>query len=104
MVTNLVGIGWFTRAEKVGNPLLLISCVLKYAAIAKPPGERSVFSYDGRLELSRVHFVKETHHGYIKDEKVEDVKMFLRILKILFSLLGFFCVSFLVSLENVIEI
>lgn len=97
VVTNLLGTGWFFRAEKVGNPLLLIYRVLRYATTAKPPGQRSAFSYDDRPEPSRIDLVKETHHGYIKDEKVEDVKIFLRILGILFSLLGFFCVSFLVS-------
>ena len=97
VVTNWVGAKWFVRAEKVGNPLLLIYHVLRYAATAKPPGERSAFSYDDRTEPSRIDLVKETHHGPIKDEKVEDVKIFLRILGILFSLLGFFCVYFLVS-------
>ena len=97
VVTNLVGAKWFIRAEKVGNPLLLIYCVLRYAVTAKPPGERSAFSYDDRLEPSRIDLVKKTHHGPIKDEKVEDVKIFLRILGILFSLVGFFCVYFLVS-------
>ena len=97
VVTNLIGTRWFNRADKVGNPLWLIYCVLRYALVAKPPGERSAFSYDDRSEPSRIDLVKETHHGQIKDEKVEDVKIFLRILGILFSLIGFFCVYFLVS-------
>ena len=97
VIINLVGTGWFINAEKVGNTLLLIYRVLKYAATAKPPGERSAFSYDDRSEPSRIDLAKQTHHGYIKDEKVEDVKVFLRILGMLSSLLGFFCVSFLVS-------
>ena len=96
LVTNLTA-AKFVRADKVGNPLLLIYRVLRYAVTAKPPGERSAFSYDDRTEPSRIDLVKETHHGPIKDEKVEDVKIFLRILGILFSLLGFFCVYFLVS-------
>ena len=104
VVTNLLGTGWFFRAERVGNPLLLIYRVLRYAATAKPPGQRSAFSYDDRSEPSRIDLAKETHHGYIKDEKVEDVKVFLRILLILFSLLGFFCVSFLVSCIGTIHV
>lgn len=75
--------------------------MLRYAAVAKPPGQRSAFSYDDRPKPSRIDLVKETHHGYIKDEKVEDVKVFLKILGILFSLLGFFCVSFLVSCTEI---
>ena len=101
VVTNLLGTGWFIKAEKVGNTLLLIYRVLRYAAVAKPPGQRSAFSYDDRPKPSRIDLVKETHHGYIKDEKVEDVKVFLKILGILFSLLGFFCVSFLVSCTEI---
>lgn len=97
VVINLVGTGWFVKAEKVGNPLLLIYRVLRYSLTAQRPVERSAFSYDGRPEPSRIDLAKITHHGCFEDEKVEDVKVFLRILGILSSLLGFFCVSFLVS-------
>ena len=97
VVINLVGIGWFVKAGKVGNPLLLIYHVLRYSLTAQRPDERSAFSYDGRPEPSRIDLAKRTHHGRFEDEKVEDVKVFLRILGILSSLVGFFCVSFLVS-------
>ena len=96
VVINLVGTGWFVRAEKVGNPMLLIYRVLRYSLTAQRPAVRSAFSYDGRPEPSRIDLAKRTHHGRFEDEKVEDVKVFLRILGILSSLLGFFCVSFLV--------
>lgn len=102
VVINVVGTGWFVKAGKVGNPLLLIYRVLRYSLTAQQPAERSAFSYDGRPEPSRIDLAKRTHHGCFEDEKVEDVKVFLRILGILSSLLGFFCVSFLVrKLTNV---
>ena len=97
LVINLLGRGWFTKAGTIGNPISLIFRVLKYAATAKKSVERSAFSYDGRPEPSRLDLVKRTHFGCINDEKVEDVKIFFRILGILFSLIGFFCVSVLVS-------
>ena len=88
-VINLLGMSWFTQAGAVGNPLLLILRVLRNAATAKKPAH-------GGPELSRLDLVKQTHAGHIKDVEVEDVKAFLRILGILASLVGFFCVSFLV--------
>ena len=97
LLINLLGHGWFIKAGKVGNPLLLIFSVLRRAATVKKPEERSAFSYDGRPEPSRLDLVKQTHFGSFTDEEVEDVKVFLRILGILSSLVGFFCVSFLVS-------
>ena len=97
LVINLLGHGWFTKAGTIGNPILLILRVLRYAATAKKPMQRSAFSYDGRPEPSRLDLVKHTHFGCVSDEKVEDVKIFFRILIILFSLIGFFCVSVLVS-------
>ena len=97
LVINLLGRGWFTKAGTIGNTISLIFRVLRYAATAKKPVERSAFSYDGRPEPSRLDLVKRTHFGCINDEKVEDVKIFFRILGILFCLIGFFCVSVLVS-------
>ena len=94
---NLLGRGWFTKAGTIGNPILLIFRVLRHATTVTKPSERSAFSYDGRPEPSRLDLVKETHFGSFRDEEVEDVKVFLRILGILSSLVGFFCVSFLVS-------
>ena len=92
VLINIFGYKWFIKKEKVGNPLLLIYRVLRYAATAKRPAERSAFSFDGRPVPSRIDLAKETHHGVFRDERVEDVKTFLRILVFLVSLLGFLCV------------
>jgi len=82
------------ETEKVGNPLLLIYRVLRCTPTAKPPSERSASSYNDCSVPSMINLVKKAHHGYIKDEKVQDVKIFLQILEILFSLLGFFVCLF----------
>jgi len=92
VVINILGYNWFIKREKVGNPLLLVYHVLRYAATAKRPAERTAFSYDGRPEPSRIDLAKETHHGIFRDEQVEDVKTFLRILVFMISLFGFLCV------------
>ena len=95
-VINMCGYAWFVKNEKVGNPLLLIYRVLSFAASVKRPLYRSAFSYDGRPMPSRIDLAKETHFGKFRDEKVEDVKTFLRILRMLISLAGFLCVYGLV--------
>ena len=97
-VINMCGYAWFVKKEKVGNPLLLIYRVLSYAASVRRPLYRSAFSYDGRPKPSRIDLAKETHFGKFRDEKVEDVKTFLRILVMLISLTGFLCVYGLVSM------
>ena len=83
--------------EKISHPLLLVYRVLKYAATVKRPMERTAFSYDGRPEPSRIDLAMVTHRGIYRDEEVEDVKTFLRIVVFLISLTGFLCVHSLVS-------
>ena len=92
VLINIFSYKWFIKKEKVGNPLLLIYRVLRYAMTARRPPNRSAFSYDDRPEPSRIDLAKGTHFGIFSDEKVEDVKTFLRILIFLISLLGFLCV------------
>ena len=99
IVVNILSYNWFIKREKVGNPLLLIYCVLRYAMTAKRPVERSAFSFDDRSEPSRIDLAKQTHYGMFRDEQVEDVKTFLRILLFLVALIGFFCVYPLVCLK-----
>ena len=77
--------------------------MLRYAAAAKRPAERSAFSYDDRPEPSRIDLAKETHYGIFRDEKVEDVKTFLRILVFIALLFGYLCVLSLVSYSTAIN-
>ena len=95
-IINICGDTWFVKKDKVGNPLLLIYRVLSYAVSVRRPVHRSAFSYDGRPKPSRIDLAKETHFGKFRDEQVEDVKTFLRILIMLISLVGFLCVYGLV--------
>ena len=97
-IINICGDAWFVKKEKVGNTLLLIYRVLSYALSVRRPMHRSAFSYDGRPKPSRIDLAKETHFGKFRDEQVEDVKTFLRILLMLISLVGFLCVYGLVSI------
>ena len=98
-VINMCGYTWFVRRGKVGNPLLVIYRVLSYTASVKRPPHRSAFSYDGRPQPSRIDLAKETHFGKFRDEQVEDVKTFLRILVMLISLAGFLCIYAMVRIE-----
>ena len=97
-VINICGYTWFVKREKVGNPLLVIYRVLSYATSVRRPLHRSAFSYDGRPQPSRIDLAKETHFGKFRDEQVEDVKTFLRILVMLISLAGFLCIYALVRM------
>ena len=97
-IINILGYNWFVKVQNVSNPLLLVYRVLKYAATAKRPVSRTAFSYDGRPEPSRIDLAKVTHLGRFRDEQVEDVKTFLRIVVFLISLIGFLCVQTSVSI------
>ena len=97
LITNILCYNLFIKTEKISNPLLLVYRVLKYAATVKRPVERTAFSYDGRPEPSRIDLAMVTHLGNFRDEEVEDVKTFLRIVMFLISLTGFLCVHSLVS-------
>ena len=97
-IINICGDAWFVKKQRVGNPLLLIYRVLSYTVSVRRPMHRSAFSYDGRPKPSRIDLAKETHFGKFRDEQVEDVKTFLRILLMLISLVGFLCVYGLVSI------
>ena len=96
-IINILGYNWFVKVQNISNPLLLVYRVLKCAVTAKRPVNRTAFSYDGRPEPSRIDLAKVTHHGKFRDEEVEDVKTFLRIVVFLISLTGFLCVQSLVS-------
>jgi len=98
VVINFVGYDWFSKSEKVDNPVLLICRVLRYALTAKRPTERSAFSFDDRSEPSRLDLAKQTHYGIFRDEQVEDVKIFLRILGFVLLLFGYLCVGGLVCI------
>lgn len=69
------------------NPYKLVCKVIKFASLNKKPVHRSAFTYCGEDELpSRMDLGKIKYGGPFTTEQVEDVKVFLRILMVLFSL------------------
>lgn len=69
------------------NPLKMVFKVVYSSLIAKRPTHRSAFSYNpGASQPSRIDLTKAAHGGKFREETVEDVKTFLRLLAILGSL------------------
>lgn len=69
------------------NPLKTVFKVLSSSLMAKRPRYRSAFSYNpSSSQPSRMDLTKEVHGGTFKEETVEDVKTFLRLLLVLFAL------------------
>ena len=71
------------------HPLKLIYQVLKYAWKHKCPENRSAFTYWEEDIPPRIDLGKRKYGGPFTTEEVEDTKTFLRILLLLFSLVGF---------------
>ena len=66
------------------NPLNLILKVLKYAIKHKHPRMRSAFTYWDDKPYSRIDLGKAKYGGPFTTEQVEDVKIFFRIIAIIF--------------------
>ena len=76
--------------EPVGkNPFTMIYKVLKYSWQHKCPERRSAFTYWEEDIPPRIDLGKSKYGGPFTTEEVEDVKTFLLLLLILFSLFGF---------------
>ena len=67
------------------NPYKLVFKVIKYACLNKRPTLRSAFTYCEDELPSRMDLGKLRYGGPFTTEQVEDVKVFLRILTVLFS-------------------
>ena len=81
----------YFKDKDYSNPLRLIINVLFYAATVKrqPPKYRRAFRY-GEERKSRIELAKRKYDGIFTSEEVEDVKTFLRICLVIFSLSGTF--------------
>ena len=82
----------YFKDKDYSNPLRLIINVLYYAATVKrqPPRYRRAFRY-GEERKSRIELAKKEYNdGIFTSEEVEDVKTFLRICLVIFSLSGTF--------------
>ena len=76
---------FWTGSSRV-NPYKLVYKVIKYACLNKRPTLRSAFTYCEDELPSRMDLGKLRYGGPFTTEQVEDVKVFLRILMVLFSL------------------
>ena len=80
---------WLVDDQERQNSPKLIWSVLYSACSAKRPQARSAFSFTGsEVRPPRLDLAKQKHGGKFHVEEVEDVKTFLRLLLLLFSLSG----------------
>ena len=77
---------WLIKEPVVENPFRLFFGVLCYAVKNKYPHQRSAFTYWEDKPYSRIDLVKNKYGGPFTTEQVEDVKVILRVLAILFFL------------------
>ena len=84
---------WFVIDAGSRNPYKLVFKVIKFAAQHKNPVQRSAFTYCEDELPSRLDLGKEKYGGPFKTEEVENVKVFLGILRILLTLGPIFAVE-----------
>ena len=80
------------------NPYVLVYKVISFARQHKVPIQRSAFTYCEDELPSRLDLGKEKYGGPFTTEQVEDVKVFLGILKVLLALGPLFVVEISTSL------
>ena len=81
--TNIM---WFISDKITGNPYKVIYSVVKFACVNKRPIRRSAFTYCEDEIPSRLDLGKQKYGGPLTTEQVEDVKVFLHMLKLILSL------------------
>ena len=84
---------WFNAYHTEFNPYKLIYQVINYAIKLK---QRSAYTYDDDVP-ARLDFGKERYGGPFTTEQVEDVKTFLKILRLLLALGPIFAVDIAAS-------
>ena len=77
---------WFYIESGQRNPYSNVLKVLNFVRKHSYPLQRSAFTYCGSEGPSRMDFAKTRYGGPFTTEQVEDVKTFLRILSLIFSL------------------
>ena len=77
---------WFCTESVRENPYKLVCKVITFACRNKRPIHRSAFTYCEDKLPSRMDLGKLRYGGPFTTEQVEDVKVFLRIVMVLFSL------------------
>ena len=76
---------WFRNEPGYQNPYKTVYKVIKFAKNHECPLRRSAFTHSDNYIPSRLDFAKERFGGPFTTEQVEDVKVFLRILLVLFA-------------------
>ena len=85
---------WIRDSKKGNsNPYRLIYCILKYAQNHKYPVQRSALTYWEDEIPSRIDLGKSKYGGPFTSEEVENVKIFLQLIKVLLSLSGILVAS-----------
>ena len=84
---------WFSVDPRSRNPYVLVYKVISFARQHKVPIQRSAFTYCEEELPSRLDLGKEKYGGPFTTEQVEDVKVFLGILKVLLTLGPLFTVE-----------
>ena len=84
---------WFFSNPSSRNPYGLVYRVIRFARAHKTPIQRSAFTYCEEELPSRLDLGKAKYGGPFTTEQVEDVKVFLGILKVLLTLGPLFAVE-----------
>ena len=84
---------WFIEESGLRNPYKLVFRVINFALKHKNPIRRSAFTYCEDELPSRMDLGKEKYGGPFTTEQVEDVKVFLGILRVLLALGPIFAVD-----------
>ena len=84
---------WFLSDSSSRNPYGLVYRVFRFAREHKTPIQRSAFTYCEEELPSRLDLGKAKYGGPFTTEQVEDVKVFLGILKVLLTLGPLFAVE-----------
>ena len=88
---------WFLIEPGGNNPYKLVYRVIRFACLHKIPVNRSAFTYCEDELPSRLDLGKSKYGGPFTTEQVEDVKVFLGILKVLFSIGPIFFINVAVT-------
>ena len=94
VITNYMFSNQLIKEPVIQNPFKLIYKVVRYAIKNKYPQQRSAFTYWEDNLPSRIDFGKIKYGGPFTTEQVEDVKMFLKMLGIVFIASWFVSVEF----------
>ena len=84
---------WFLSNNRLRNPYALVYRIISFAKSHKFPIRRSAFTYCEDDLPSRLDLGKEKYGGPFTTEQVEDVKVFVGIIKVMLSLGPLFVVE-----------